>query len=127
MREKLIELLKKTQIAEINGHIAEAEACFVSHVFESMADHLIANGVRLETKQATSDKASEKNKRWIPVTERLPYDPTERVLVKVKAGNVLGSPDIDTDRFDHNEIGGWLRWGYAVTHWMPLPEPPKED
>ena len=45
MREKLIELLKKTPIAEINGHIAKAEVCFVSHVFESMADHLIANDV----------------------------------------------------------------------------------
>ena len=47
MREKLIELLKETPIAEINGHIAEAKVCFVSHVFESFADHLIANGVTI--------------------------------------------------------------------------------
>ena len=61
VREKLVELLKKTPIAEINGHIAEAEACFVPHVFESMVDHLIANGVTIQ--------------RWIPVAERLPEIP----------------------------------------------------
>ena len=47
MREKLIELMKKTPLMEIGGRIADAEKCLVSYVFESFADHLIANGVTI--------------------------------------------------------------------------------
>ena len=108
MREKLIELLKKTPIAEINGHIAEAEVCFVSHVFESMADHLIANGVTIQ--------------KWIPVTERLPEEDV-RVLVWLGTGDITYT-QIDTDRLHKKK---WRRWTKNVTHWMPLPEPPAID
>ena len=48
VREKLMELLKRTPIAEIDGHTAEAEVCFVSHVFESFAEHLISHGVTVQ-------------------------------------------------------------------------------
>ena len=109
-REKLIELLKKTEITKINGHSALAETCFTPHVFENMADHLLANGVTVQ--------------RWIPVTERLPKDRNERVLVKIRdAHNIIGHPDMDTDRY---VVDSWVRWGENVTHWMPLPEPPNE-
>lgn len=37
-----------------------------------IADYLLSNGVRLETKEATSDKTSDESKRWIPVSERMP-------------------------------------------------------
>ena len=60
-------------------------------------------------------------RRWIPVTERLPehgwylaYGPTIKmeVLHFHSAGEVWSS-----------------EWYYniEVTHWMPLPEPPKEE
>ena len=63
--------------------------------------------------------------KWIPVTERLPKDRSERVLVKIKyADSITGSPAMDTDRYVIDE---WMRYGDFVTHWMPLPEPPKED
>ena len=63
--------------------------------------------------------------KWIPVTERLPEDWKERVLVKIKdANNIIGHPDMDTDRY-MGEI--WVRWGHNVTHWMPLPQPPKGE
>jgi hypothetical protein len=64
--------------------------------------------------------------RWIPVTERLP-EALEIVLT------------ICVDRRKNSEIhrrinccdaiGEWLITPplYAVTHWMPLPEPPKEE
>ena len=76
-----------------------------------IADHLIANGVTVQ--------------KWIPVSERLPEDWKERVLVKIKdANNIIGHPDMDTDRY-MGDI--WVRWGHNVTHWMPLPEPPKGE
>ena len=62
--------------------------------------------------------------KWIPVSERLPENPMERVLVKLKDDRyVTGSPAMDTDRF---RDGTWARWFNSVTHWMPLPEPPEE-
>ena len=46
-RQKLIALLRETEINKINGHVALAETCFTPDVFEKMADHLIANGVKI--------------------------------------------------------------------------------
>lgn len=46
-RKKLIALLRETEINKINGHVALAETCFTPVVFEKMADHLIANGVKI--------------------------------------------------------------------------------
>jgi hypothetical protein len=92
MREKLIELIEQAYFCNI----------------ESLADHLIANGVTIQ--------------KWIPVTERLPEEDV-RVLVWVGA-NSCNFPVIDTDRI-HN--GRWVRWDEYITHWMPLPEPPKGE
>lgn len=150
IREKLVELLKKTPIAEINGHIAEAEACFVSHVFESMVDHLIANGVTIQ--------------RWIPVTERLPESGVHvLVCCEIRSGGAVykryicdgyyakrfteqtwnNSDDIACEYREEDDeyylLEGWYEviknWddynsiviSDFVTHWMPLPELPKGE
>lgn len=55
---------------------------------------------------------------WISVKDRLPEEKT-RVLVFVPHSSIK----IDTDRI----VGRiWVRWNGHITHWMPLPEPPKE-
>ena len=66
----------------------------------------------------------EEQQRWIPIAERLPKH-GERVLVCVGA---VFEAFIDDE-------GKWQRYYSAPlnevlgkpTHWMPLPEPPKED
>lgn len=67
---------------------------------------------------------------WISVEERLPED-CKHVLVFMRRNVVPGwSVDfwhIDTDWLDDgnwskNPTGGY----FNITHWMPLPEPPKE-
>ena len=59
--------------------------------------------------------------KWIPVTERLPED--EGIIV------VLGNPcEVWTFNGDYWEDEcGWLQDFKDVTHWMPLPEPPKGE
>lgn len=67
--------------------------------------------------------------KWIPVTERLPEDRNDRVLVFVENEKYpycpVGNQPIDTDRY-RGKYGKWVRYGDKVTYWMPLPEPPKE-
>ena len=65
---------------------------------------------------------AEERRRWIPVTERLPKD-GEWVLVWGRG------QQIPTMMF--RESGAWIddqfEFHTTVTHWMPLPQPPKEE
>lgn len=67
--------------------------------------------------------------QWISVEERMP-EPDTSVLVSV--------PDYDSSRrilvAMYDDFWGWRgQWDGAIsmrtqiTHWMPLPEPPKEE
>lgn len=69
----------------------------------------------------------EKKPRWIPVTERLP-EQGKRYLV-IRYDYVTNTPFVDILWHDAHDLW-WNRLykgQYAVTHWMPLPEPPKEE
>lgn len=100
---------------------------------EKTADHLIANGVTVP--------------RWIPVTERLPEE-HESIFVKFWLTDlwipgmyittsdtvialILCEDGIKRVNTMRTTDGKWnLKGIYGakeVTHWMPLPEPPKED
>lgn len=83
--------------------------------------------------------------RWIPVEERLPEDNDKRFLVCAKRFD--GEPymhicyhakklhEFDEYDFPTENRPGWYfydsEYGWIekedVTHWMPLPEPPKEE
>lgn len=64
-----------------------------------------------------------KQPRWIPVTERLPEERCDYLVFAVGgAWRQISSIEIaywDGDRFLVQSFN-------AVTHWMPLPEPPKD-
>lgn len=69
---------------------------------------------------------------WISVKDRLPEE-NEEVLV---FGNILNAPKLLGVRYrvlgDQDWKYSWQGDGYIykqdyVTHWMPLPEPPKEE
>ena len=72
---------------------------------------------------AMAISALEKTK-WISVKDRLPEDYKQRVMVICIGDYPIGYPKIDTDRYVR---GHWVRYGIYVTHWMPLPEPPKGE
>jgi hypothetical protein len=123
MREKLIELLKESGVA-----------------FPiSTANFLVANGV-------TFAKDNDVPIKWIPVSERLPEerDSIFKKLYGTKqwlpgmfgtvSDNVLVSIEREDGsrcvRYMHTQGGEWnldsMPWAKKVTHWMPMPEPPKE-
>ena len=103
MREKLIELLREVQ--------------YLGGLEEKIADHLIANGVTLDNQVSSS--------KWIPVSERLP-EAHRLVLCRWTRG--VGA-SYGFARYNH-DINVWYVSNEGmpnVTHWMPLPEPPKEE
>ena len=98
IREKLIDLMTAFYGVDPGYYGVEAYP---------LADHLIANGVTVQ--------------KWIPVTERLPEK-----LQKVLTVSDTGYIDVDcVDKFGV-WIGDLVRF-CKVTHWMPLPEPPKGE
>lgn len=119
MREKLIEF----------GHDARMNALWhnAPNQSEYMTDMLIDNGVTIQ--------------KWISVKERLPEDVYGKdrekivVLVFTKSGNVsqcARMADYECIADETLTKVEWIKNGEfywsknkAVTHWMPLPEPPK--
>ena len=108
VREKLVELLNEMQ----DSGIVEIPAGFgfTKHYIENerIASHLIAHGVTVQ--------------EWISVKDRLP-EKEQDVLV---ADN--GFIAVWTFYGDYWEDShGWWQEFDEVTHWMPLPEPPKGE
>lgn len=64
---------------------------------------------------------------WIPVTERLPDTFGEFIVTVKKLDGTYYSDYADYDPFSERWTTGlFFDIGSKVTHWMPLPEPPKE-
>ena len=112
MREKLIELLGGDMCKDCYCEDCEYEhdekSC-IEHIKRKMADHLIANGVTIH--------------KWIPVTEQ--EEPTENGTYLCH-GYWFGSRRKQTETADF--FGEWnIANNFILTHWMPLPEPPKGE
>ncbi len=66
--------------------------------------------------------------RWIPVTERLPESVHEYVLCcGAKGGQFVGW--VGTGFITSGKVMAFKHGGKGryITHWMPLPQPPKEE
>ena len=79
---------------------------------EYLADYLISNGVTVQ--------------EWISVNDRLPEEKVNCIVYYKHAycDNddywAIGICFYDGDKFK-------MDWSYKVTHWMPLPQPPKGE
>ena len=110
-REKLIELIHDTPDVRV-----------WPDANRKIADHLIANGVTVQ--------------KWIPVTERLPendygkhWKERKYYLVRVNPSGLMyvahyGYKEHNWWIDDHDCVLSATSFK-EVTHWMPLPEPPK--
>lgn len=107
---------------------------------KEIADHLIANGI---TFGKDINVPSKNVGEWIPVTERLPDKDGDYLVFKRFSRHAWS--DVVSFAKDGRKVSEctfgkkwpnvWYyydsEWGYirtdSVTHWMPLPEPPKEE
>lgn len=152
-REKLIELLEEIACRADDERCQKCEEqdC-VRCAYENVADHLIASGFIEELQNEAYDvgvdsalhnkfglswedaaglrkeiKRLQDAARWIPVTERLPENTGRYLTANMRANDERCVFDLWFD------CGEWYidenddEFIYKVTHWMPLPEPPKGD
>lgn len=109
VREKLVELLNEAFFDYNHGKGD-------SYIPKNFADHLVSNGVTVQ--------------EWISVKDRLPEDSNDGFADAV----------LVTDGFVQHMayfVGGEWRFAesgeikepmwYRITHWMPLPQPPKGE
>lgn len=86
---------------------------------EAIADHLLNNGVTIQ--------------KWIPIEERLPtfddlpdYIDRDYHLVCCKSP-ITGKLTVEPALASHDGFADKLLMTcHGLTHWMPLPQPPKE-
>lgn len=142
-REKLIESICSTEY----GNSSLIGNNFQKGFIEKIADHLLASSFIEELQNEAYDlgvdsalhnhfglswedaaglrkeiKSLQEATRWIPVAERLPEPGTE-VLVYTKHPH---SPKMEIGVFTYYPEMYQPHWQY-VTHWMPLPQPPKGE
>lgn len=109
VRGKLVELLREVQ--------------YLGGLEEKIADHLIAHGVTVQA--------------WIPVTERLPEE-DERYIVtacdeQCSYGDGIWYKTVVVEAEYYKGEWVWYENGTEyvitcfVTHWMPIPRPPKGE
>ena len=108
VREKLVELLTEFYGCDPMYYGVDALA---------VAQHLIARGVTAQ--------------EWISVDDRLPEE-GEYVLCVLKGFNYGGKIQVckfvPADEFKNKPYFEHFRNGFpSVTHWMPLPQPPKGE
>ena len=64
--------------------------------------------------------------RWISTKERLPEDGQKVIATFKNQESVI----VDQARYSNGEFD-FASWAYVwhenITHWMPMPEPPKEE
>lgn len=130
VKEKLVELQSiitcPNAICNFCEHFKNKGAC-EKHKKEVIADNMIANGVTVQ--------------EWIPVTERLPERDKEVLLIvhgwedRLYYTGCLHRQEAERSWLTgiESKASDWKIWGFSylrepiVTHWMPLPNPPKGE
>jgi hypothetical protein len=139
VREKLIELPIDDAIFILKEELKQRSDGYGTH---------LANGGKGDPAEEVSLDAlamaisTLEQTKWIPVTERLPKKDGKYLVFEQSGGRTVTSvlrfakDARKVDRYDFK--GRWKNawyeydseWGHytvgSVTHWMPLPEPPKE-
>ena len=128
VKEKLVELLKRTD-REVYEELKDREDYREEMLWDYFASNLIANGVTVP--------------EWISVKDRLPEEDGKYLVFEQSNGRTNTSVlrfakdarKVDKYDFKGRWKNAWYEydseWGHytvnSVTHWMPLPKPPKGE
>lgn len=124
-REKLVDILDHIYLPMMDGPNTIGEYHIPHELNEEIADHLITNGVTMQ--------------EWISVDDRLPIEEAKaheqewpgeycEFLVMIEKGSLPTTLYYDLEENEWFRINTALeRETYEVTHWMPLPLPPKGE
>ena len=100
VREKLVELI-------------ESARYWGSNTSEEIADHLIRNGVTVQEWVSVDDRLPEENGRYLTVNKTWDY---KICVFDLWFDGGFWYIDEEDDLFN-----------FEVTHWMPMPQPPKGE
>ena len=107
VREKLVEILKQ---APFEGKVLDE--WWWEEKIKRIADHLISSGVTVQ--------------EWISVDDRLPEEKVDCIVhYKHAYCNNDGYWAIGFCFYDGEKFR--IDLAYKVTHWMPMPDPPKGE
>ncbi len=109
VREKMVELIGSTEYG--NGSLVGNN--FQKGFIEKIATHLIANGVTVQEWISVKDRLPEVGEYVICIAKRNPFSMFMPMVARIKKN-------------------GWVnpiteQYISEVTHWMPLPQPPKGE
>ena len=126
-QDRHILTLQHEMMAEAESHIAEVNR--LNKQVEELQKNVAYWQAQLTKSMCGETLAELEKPRWISVTEQLPELHEEVLVCTEEYGEtVLGFAMVAV--FDGTGwLETWERKTYltAVTHWMPLPEPPKEE
>ncbi|MBE0574193.1 DUF551 domain-containing protein [Candidatus Dojkabacteria bacterium] len=102
------------EIERLQARVQELEYTLKNKLFEGSID-----------KENMTKRIAEleQERRWIPVSERLP-DCSDRVLVRMSNYYTVIASYFINPEYWKNDAGSKV---LNVTHWQPLPQPPQEE
>ena len=124
VKEKLVELLREAPYNIFGNKLGNR--CFDS-CLEMIADHLISNGVTMQEWISVDDRLPEKDGAYLVTTNSFGDRQSVKLRWFAKDGENIDAYDLAGQKdvwylYD-------IECGYVsiktVTHWMPLPQPPK--
>ena len=109
VREKLAELIKDG----IRKGLRASEDDRLDYSFEDVADHLIMNGVTVQEWISVDDRLPENGGYVVCIAKRNPFSRFMPMVARI-------------------EKNGWVnpiteQYISEVTHWQPMPQPPKGE
>ena len=127
-REKLIEVKQTLEMCYKQGITSECNGCAYRGHNNVCMDALMEDALAV-INQLESNAPVQK---WIPVTERLPEE-NERVLAcyinplrKDRPPRMMVGEGTST-QIVKGKVYLWCGGWRSITHWMPLPQPPKGE
>ena len=126
VREKLVELLREAPYNIFGNKLGN---CYFDSCLELIADHLIQNGVTVQEWISVKDRLPEKDGAYLVTTNSFGDRQSVKLRWFAKDGENVDAYDLAGQKdvwYLYDIECGYVSIN-SVTHWMPLPHPPKKE